>query len=182
MIEDVVWKEHRVSHSITSLQTHEQSLVMNIGNIIANLARYRKPAVADNDKARLLAATDNEIAEHVGSCQHSGIDAVRIVREYPPVIDVHREVLTIKADRLTLKLPFLCESCADFVIAETVNAKEVGMNQGIGFWRFPQGFYGLLWILNEVDMLIVLNEFCPEPLRKVEITEFGLIPPVRATY
>lgn len=72
-VEDAGWKEHRVSHSITSLQTHEQSLVMNIGNIIANLARYRKPAVADNDKARFLAATDNEVAKHVNTCEHFGV-------------------------------------------------------------------------------------------------------------
>ena len=72
---------------------------MNVCYIIRDLARYRKPAVADNNEARFLASADKEVTEHVGSCQHSGIDAVLIVREYPPAIDGNGEVLTVILDR-----------------------------------------------------------------------------------
>ena len=45
---------------------------MNIGNIIANLTRYRKPAVADDNETGLLASTDNEIAEHIDTRKNFG--------------------------------------------------------------------------------------------------------------
>ena len=46
---------------------------MNICHIIANLARYRKPAVADNNETGLLASADKEIAEHVDTCEDFGV-------------------------------------------------------------------------------------------------------------
>ncbi len=45
-------------------------------DIIADLARYRKPAVLDTHQIGLLAATHNEIAKHVDTRQDLAIKPV----------------------------------------------------------------------------------------------------------
>ena len=59
---------------------------MNRDDILADLARYRKPAVLDTHQTGLLAATDNKIAEHVDTCQDLAIKSLRRVRIGEPMI------------------------------------------------------------------------------------------------
>ena len=73
---------------------------MNIGNIIADLARYRKPTVPNDNETRFLAATDNEIAKHVDTRQDLAIKPFCRVRIGEIVIA--ENVLPVITDRVVV--------------------------------------------------------------------------------
>ena len=50
------------------------------------LRESEKYAVSDNDKTRILARADNEIAEHIDACQDLAIKPLSLVRVSKPMI------------------------------------------------------------------------------------------------
>ena len=96
---------------------------MNIGNIMANLARYRKPTVLDTHQTRFLARTDNEIAEHVDTCKDFAIKPLRRVRIGEPMIA--ENVLTFITDGGS----FFGKAFTDFSIREVIDTEKMGIDE-----------------------------------------------------
>ena len=96
---------------------------MNRDDIIADLARYRKPAVLDTHQTRFLAATYNEIAEHVDTRKDFAIKPLRRVRISEPMIAKY--VLPFITDGGSVSI----KTFTDFSTGEIVNTEKMGIDE-----------------------------------------------------
>ena len=119
---DAVREKYGVSHS-NPLQTHQQPFIVNRDDIVADLARYRKPPVLDTHQTRFLAATDNEITEHVDTREDFAIKPVRRVRIGEPM--VAENVLPFITDRGSV----FGKAFTDFSIGEVIDTEKMGIDE-----------------------------------------------------
>ena len=105
------------------LQTHQQPFIANRDDIIADLPRYRKPAVLDTRQTGLLARTDNEIAQHVHTRKDFAIKSVRRVGIGEPM--VAENVLPVITDRGSVS----GKAFTNFSTGEIVNTEKMGIDE-----------------------------------------------------
>ena len=96
---------------------------MNRDDIIADLPRYRKPAVLDTHQTRLLAATDNEIAKDIDTRQDFAIKPLCRVRIGEPMVTEY--VLPFITDRGSV----FDEMFTDFSIGEVIDTEKMGIDE-----------------------------------------------------